>query len=148
TNNVSPLILNVSHSPLVPKSSQSVGITARIFDELPSGFTATLFWRIDSTTPPPFNSAAMFDDGAHNDGAAGDGIYGAVIPAQANNSVVEFYVQAVDSGGRVSTWTGPVIAAADTSGPTGQVANALYQVDDDPLNLYGAVAIGQPLYKL
>src|SRR5205085_1957390 len=102
--------------------------------------------RVDPATV--FNSAAMFDDGAHGDGAAGDGIYGAVIAAQANNAVVEFYVQAVDSGGRTNTWPGPVIAAGDGIGPTGQVANALYQVDDDALNAYGGVATGQPLYKL
>ncbi len=148
TNNVAPLILNVAHSPLVPKSSETVAITARIVDELASGFSVTLFWRVDSTVPPAFTSATMADDGGHGDGANGDGIYGALIPAQANNTVVEFYVQATDSGGRGITWPRPVIAAPDGTGPTGQVANALYQVDDNPLNLYGGVAVGQPVYKL
>src|SRR4051794_34227265 len=127
--NIAPLILDLAHSPLVPASTQTVAITARIVDEQTTGNSATLFWRVDSTTPPAFTSTPMFDDGAHGDGAAADGIYGAIIPAQANNTVIEFYVVATDAGARSSSWPGPVIAAVDGAGPTGQVANALYEVD-------------------
>src|SRR3954469_15349274 len=138
--NIAPLIMNVAHSPLVPASTQTVAITARIVDEQTTGISATLFWRVDSTTPPAFTSTPMFDDGAHGDGAAGDGIYGAIIPAQPNNTVVEFYVQASDSGNRLSTSPRPAIAATDGTGPTGQVVNALYQVDDNPQNAYGVLS--------
>lgn len=40
----------------------------------------------------PFTKTQMFDDGAHNDGAAGDGVYGASITVQASN--VQYYVYA------------------------------------------------------
>src|ERR1043166_5044601 len=123
TNNVAPLILDVAHSPLVPRSSQAVAITARIVDEAKAGLGITLFWRVDSATPPPFSSFVMLDDGNHGDGAPNDGLYGATIPAQANNSVVEFYVQATDQGGRASFWPGPPLAAADQPGPATQTVN-------------------------
>ena len=81
--------MNVAHSPLVPLSTEAVAITARIVDELTNAPVVTLFWRVDAASPPAFSSATMFDDGAHGDGAARDGVYGAIIPAQANNAVVE-----------------------------------------------------------
>jgi hypothetical protein len=37
----------------------------------------------------------MFDDGLHDDGAAGDGVYGATLPPYAPNTVVRYYVEAV-----------------------------------------------------
>ena len=146
--NIAPLILNVAHSPLVPASTQTVAITARIVDEQTTGVSATLFWRVDATTPPAFTSAPMLDDGNHGDGASADGIFGAIIPAQPNNTVIEFFVAASDAGARSSTWPRPAIAATDGTGPTGQVANALYQVDDNVQNTFGVISPTHPVYKL
>jgi spore coat protein CotH len=42
-----------------------------------------------------FTKAQMFDDGMHDDVAAGDGIYGATLPGQAWGSWTRFYVEAV-----------------------------------------------------
>src|SRR5205814_6846245 len=78
----------------------------------------------------------MFDDGAHNDGAANDGVYGAVLPAQPNGSVVEFYVQASDASANTRSWPAPAsmtyTASGPPAGPFSQVVNAMYQVDDAP----------------
>ncbi|HZG01271.1 MAG TPA: T9SS type A sorting domain-containing protein, partial [Chitinophagales bacterium] len=41
-----------------------------------------------------FFPTAMFDDGAHDDAAAGDGIYGASIPGQTAGTWVRWYVEA------------------------------------------------------
>ncbi len=46
-----------------------------------------------------FTALPMFDDGAHNDGAAGDGVYGAFLPGQAAGSWVRFYIEAVANDG-------------------------------------------------
>src|ERR1051325_2591537 len=48
----------------------------------------------------------MFDDGAHGDGAAHDGIFGAVIPASASTTgqMVRYYISATDLNGRASRW--------------------------------------------
>ncbi len=42
----------------------------------------------------PFQRVAMFDDGAHNDGAAGDGVYGASIPPAPGMTQVRYYIEA------------------------------------------------------
>ncbi len=143
TNNLAPMILGTAHLPVVPRSTDSVVVTARIVDESPSGISVTLFHRVDAATPPAFSSMTMRDDGLSGDTAANDGLYSAVLPAQPNGSVVEFYIQATDQSGKSRTWPAPAIASADDgSGPTGQVANALYQVDD---STYTGT---QPLYKI
>jgi hypothetical protein len=42
-----------------------------------------------------FVRTPMFDDGTHNDGLAGDGLFGASIPGNAAGTYVRFYVEAV-----------------------------------------------------
>ena len=70
----------------------------------------------------------MFDDGAHNDGVADDGLYAATLAPQANGTIMEFYVQAMDPAGLTRTWPAP---AWETNNTFAQLANALYQVDDE-----------------
>ncbi|HEY6168977.1 MAG TPA: DUF1566 domain-containing protein, partial [Verrucomicrobiae bacterium] len=48
-------------------------------------------------------SVAMLDDGAHQDGAAGDGVYGAQIPAFPNGTMVSYFVTAANSAGFFAT---------------------------------------------
>ena len=130
SGNVAPLVLDVAHFPPVPKSTDTVSITARIRDEQPlSATTVTLFHR-DHTSAGPggFSSVVMRDDGAHGDGLAGDGVFGAQLPPAANGTVVEFYVRAADSTGNNRTWPAPVMAP---NGTFEQAANAVFQVDDE-----------------
>ncbi len=134
-----PLILEVRHFPLVPRSTDRVVVTLRLLDEPINGLTAQLFWRQDSSNPGPFASVAMHDDGLHEDGGPGDAVFGGVIPSQDNNAIVEFYVVASDADGLVRKWPGQVLEEDQT---LAQVANALYQVDD------AGLPGGQPLYKL
>ncbi len=42
-----------------------------------------------------FNKVQMYDDGQHNDGAAGNGVFGANIPGYAAGTGVRFYVEAI-----------------------------------------------------
>jgi hypothetical protein len=132
--NIAPFILQVSHFPTMPKSSEPVAVTARLLDERTNGVTAALRFRIDGAGS--FSTIAMYDDGIHRDGPAGDGFYGALLPAHTNNSVVEFYVEARDLEGNVRTWPGPVQPAGVQS------ANLLFQVRD---SIYSGQ---QPLYLL
>jgi hypothetical protein len=143
-NNSAPLILDVSHFPLIPNSTNQIIVSARLLDESVGGLAVSLFYRVDSATPPPFSSVPMHDDGLNGDAVASDGLYAAIIPAQANNSVVEFYVSATDPQNLTRTWPGPAIAAPDGAGPTGQVVNALFQIDNTVYSPTNA----QPLYKL
>ncbi len=80
--------------------------------------------------------------GAHGDGRAGDGVYGAQIPPQADGAIVEFYVEAIDDGGRSRTWPAPSLV----DGQWQQVTNALYRVDAAlDADTYWQIG-GRPLY--
>ena len=137
--NVAPLLYEVEHAPAVPRSTDAITIHARVVDELTNGFTVTLFYRVaTSTTPPAFTSTPMFDDGAHNDGLAGDGVYGAVLSALANGTILEFYVRTSD-GSASRTWPAP---ALDEFLTPVQAANAQLQVDNE------VFAGGQPILRL
>jgi hypothetical protein len=134
TNRLAPLILNVRHRPAVPRSPEPVLVTARAVDDQPGPLTVTVWHRVDGAAA--FTPALMADDGAHGDGRAGDGEFGAWLPAQPPDTVVEFYVEARDGEGLARTWPAPV------QPENAQLANCLYQVDDRP---YTAP---QPLYRV
>jgi len=42
-----------------------------------------------------FDKMQMFDDGAHGDSSAADGIYGALLPGQSSGQWVRFYIEAI-----------------------------------------------------
>ena len=134
--NTAPFILNVTQFPFVPTSGDSVTATATIVAAA-AGNTITVHYRNDGAAS--FTTATMYDDGLHGDALANDGIYGASLPAQANNTIVEFYVQATDSGSRTRTWPAPAI---NSSGASGQFCNCLYQVDNT------VYAGAMPYYKM
>ena len=135
---IPPVILDVEHSPAIPRPTDPVTVTARIVDELPTPKSVSLHWRVGGGT---WAILPMYDDGLHGDGLAGDGVYGATITQQANLAIVEFYVEARDAGDKVRTWPGPVPGY-------GQAANLLYQVDSayDPTAAW--VPGAQPVYRL
>ena len=78
-------------------------MNATVIDDRAPTVTVTLNYRRDGVAN--WTTAPMFDDGAHNDGNAGDRIFGAQIPAEANGTIVEFFVSASD-GARVRTRAG------------------------------------------
>jgi hypothetical protein len=134
TSNQAPLILDVAHHPSVPRSDQPVTVTVRIVDEVLVGLQVNLHHRVDGAAE--FLTTVMLDDGQHGDGIAGDSVFGAVLPPQSQDTVVEFYVEARDNSGLSRTWPAPVQ-------PSGtQAANCLYQVDDQ------AYSGSQPFLKV
>src|SRR6185503_7157138 len=58
-NNIAPLILEPSHFPIVPKSTDALLFTTRVVDEAAGGIMVRLNHRIDSATPPAFSSVIM-----------------------------------------------------------------------------------------
>ena len=143
TSNIPPMILEARHEPAVPRSTDTVSITARILDEQTNGLTVRLWYRTHNTaSPDPFVSTNLFDDGLHRDSLSNDGIYGAVLPAMADLTLVEFYLEAIDSGGRARTWPAPTAVATDQAGPPTQSNNAVYQVDNS------TYAGSQPVFRL
>jgi len=151
-DDVAPLILDVSHYPTIPGSNDPVTVTTRIINELMPGIMVTLHYRIDVSAystgtyphhnPDDYNSLIMFDDGAHGDGQANDGVYGVELPSQSDGTIVEFYLEASDAGAKSRTWPAPSIV----DGVAEQVTNLLYLVDDsfEPYWTPGS----QPIYYL
>jgi hypothetical protein len=153
-NDIPPVILKMQHSPLIPRPTDPVTITAMVIDESTQSPTVRLRYRVDRSTYTSANvypqtgtdylSVTMADDGQHGDGAAGDGVYGAQIPSHPDGTIIEFYVEAVDAGGKVRTWPAPSLV----DGQWRQVTNALYRVDAavNPDTYWQAG--GEPLYYL
>ncbi len=83
-----PDISDIQQSVSSPSYNDSVWITANI-----SNLTSA-FLEYKNETFAPFNSISMYDDGNHNDGIAGDNIFGALIPASNPAATVFYYIYA------------------------------------------------------
>jgi hypothetical protein len=59
-----------------------------------TGLQQVRLW-LSSSLTSPFSSVIMYDDGNHQDGASGDGKYGAHIPAYPAGTVIRFYIEAI-----------------------------------------------------
>ncbi|CAN5254060.1 hypothetical protein BH23VER1_BH23VER1_07890 [soil metagenome] len=118
TSDGSPLVLDVLHSPAVPRPGDAITVAATLFDEGPlAALTVDLRWRVSTTSPEPFQALTMTDGGG--------GRFSATIPPQPLGTVVEFYVSALDAASNLRTWPPPTDAAGT------QGANAHFQVDDE-----------------
>jgi len=90
--NAGPAITDVSHSPVQPASGQAVVVSARVYD--PDALSSlVLNYRVDPATN--FTSVAMSYNGA--------GFFSAVVPGQAANAGVAFYIEATDNGATRAT---------------------------------------------
>lgn len=138
---IAPVVSDVRHAPLVPTSTQAVTVTATVMDDRAATVTVTISYRKDGAAN--WTSAPMFDDGAHNDGVAGDRIFGAQLPAEPDGTIVEFHVAASD-GTRTRTWPAPALNNAKPGDPfvAEQSQNCLYQVDNT------AYTGAMPLYRV
>lgn len=136
--NIAPIITRVAHSPVIPQPTDVVTVSARLIDEHTNGLALTVYYRNATTaTPGGFVAAPMFDDGAHNDGLAGDNIFAAILPAQPGGTVIEFYLLAQDLEGHTRRY--PNVVPPTNSLRT---ANCLYQVDE------GVYSGSQPVYRM
>jgi len=81
-----PSILNHGSSTANPIYGSTITITAQVSNET----AVYIGYRTDHTLK--FNRIQMYDDGAHNDGLAGDHLYGANFPV--NGLTIEYYIYA------------------------------------------------------
>ena len=70
------------------------------------------------------NVITMFDDGAHSDGAAGDGVFGATIPAFPAGTTVPYSISATDSLGGTAA-SGSASYTVVTAAPSLAVTSSL-----------------------
>ncbi|MBL7013743.1 MAG: CotH kinase family protein [Candidatus Marinimicrobia bacterium] len=86
---VAPLIGDVFQSIDTPEAGQTVIITAEV-----TGATSVELMATTSHAHTHFSAIDMLDDGQHNDGEAGDGLYGAIFPFDESGSTVHYYIRA------------------------------------------------------
>jgi hypothetical protein len=104
---VGPIIRNVTNNPPPLAAHEDLVITAEVSPALAAVGQVRLIFRVNYTEEhrmiPP-GGLIMLDDGQGADAVAGDGIYTAVLPAQAYGpgDMVRWYVLAVDVAGNVS----------------------------------------------
>jgi hypothetical protein len=96
-NRTSPQISEVAYtvdgvSFVKPNSTQNVDVTALV-NSSDGIHKVNLYW--GSGFMGHFNKVEMFDDGNHNDGEAGDNVFGGQIPAMETGSWVRFYIEAL-----------------------------------------------------
>jgi CotH protein/lamin tail-like protein len=85
-----PTFLNFGHSPLKPNSADPVHFWARAENPNDPVKSIALRYRVSGA----FLLLDLWDDGMHGDGAAGDGLYGADLPAFNFGDQVQYYFQA------------------------------------------------------
>ena len=97
------VVNTVEHRPAAPTDGDNLIITARVRPTFDAVTNVTLHYRVMWSNEV---TVAMFDDGGHSDGAAGDGLFGATIPAGASTprQMVRWFVTATDTSGTESRW--------------------------------------------
>ena len=124
-----PIIVGVRHEPVIPTADQGVRVLAVVSDDQPLQ-NVTLPWEVDDADDSR-DSTEMVDDGEGDDGIAGNGVYGADIPAQSNLDVIAFWIDAEGEGDQSTR------APADAPDRP-----YLYQVESSP------AAEIRPLYRI
>jgi hypothetical protein len=82
-----------------PSSEESVSVKATVSST--SGISKVVLYYTTGITGV-FSKTTMVDDGAHNDGLADDGIYGAAIPGYSAGTLVRYYVEAIAANAALS----------------------------------------------
>ena len=101
SGNTPPQVDSVLHSPAVPKSNQSVKVTARVYSSAGTSSVQVFYRQDDINNANSYVSQTMVDDGSNGDAVAGDGVYTATVTAhQVNNRIVQFYVKATATNGQ------------------------------------------------
>jgi CotH kinase protein/Lamin Tail Domain/Bacterial Ig domain/Immunoglobulin I-set domain/Bacterial TSP3 repeat len=138
-----PGIANVTHTPNLPLDSDPLVVTAKVFPTARAVSSVTLHYRVMFNTE---TNLPMYDDGTHGDGAAGDGVYGATIPASASTTgeMVRYYITALDVSNVVSRL--PVFSdPASTAEYFGTVVNPNYVTSAIPIiHLFASPSVLQP----
>ncbi|MFB3788884.1 MAG: CotH kinase family protein [bacterium] len=100
TDTLSPLILDVEHSPKIPQPFQEITVTARVSDG--DGQIESVQFYYGWNRGTQYLAVAMNDDGLLGDATPGDGLYTARVEGARASSLFRFYIQATDNDGHQS----------------------------------------------
>jgi hypothetical protein len=87
---IAPTLENTTRNIEEPEEGQDVWVTAEVTNAMQVDLMITTNREYASF----FEPFEMKDDGLNNDGAAGDGVYGALIPFQSADEKIKYYVRA------------------------------------------------------
>ena len=98
-----PAIIEAGHTPNVPQNNEDILVTVEVAETFYPVTNVVMRYRVMFGAEL---EQVMFDDGLHNDGAAGDGVYGGTIPASASapSQMVRWFFRATDDRGNTSRW--------------------------------------------
>lgn len=104
--NPGPLITEAASAPAPPNGptvNDDITVTCRVTPSFAAVAEVKMSWRIMFT---PVQQMILADDGQHGDGAAGDGVYGGIIPKSSytQGQLVRWFFTATDADGRSSRW--------------------------------------------
>ncbi len=99
-----PHVSELGHTPFQPGSTDDVTVTARVESAAPLRSVELHLEVLRGDIRETADLLSMFDDGAHNDGAAGDGTFGARVAALSSQTLVHYRVRAEDREGRVTVF--------------------------------------------
>ncbi len=151
---IAPILSGFSYWPLYPLPGETMSIQVNVWDNGSINTVNAVIEDSDGST----DIYTMYDDGTHNDGAEGDGRYGAVITLPTDLQSMSLTVTATDDGGGTSNapFCGPIELNFDYE-PPGIVINELLPFNttthydemgdaDDYLELYNASGLTVSLY--
>jgi hypothetical protein len=127
-----PTVDQITHSPVVPSSSQPVVVTAKIASA-GGAPTVELVRRLDNINAnAAWTTLPMNDTGSGGDATAGDGVFSATVPAQADGAIIQFYVRATAPGGEINEAprngaTRPAMWIVDNSPPTSRPGTVVHR---------------------
>ncbi|MFM1770460.1 MAG: hypothetical protein RJA22_2989 [Verrucomicrobiota bacterium] len=126
-----PAISEPAHAPNTPADTEDIVVTARVEPTFAPVASVTVRYRVMFNTE---SELAMFDDGLHGDGAAGDGVYGQTLPIAAlstNGQMIRWYIRATDTVGTVGRW--PLFLAPTETEYLGTMVNPNYVTSALPI---------------
>ncbi|HUR46534.1 MAG TPA: lamin tail domain-containing protein, partial [Candidatus Saccharimonadales bacterium] len=126
-----PVIADAGHTPNVPLDNDDLLVTAHVSASFFAVSSVAMKYRVmfDAEVSQP-----MYDDATHGDVTAGDGIYSAIIPANAstNGQMVRYFISATDVNSHTSRW--PLYSdPAGTAQYLGTVVNPGYATSKLPI---------------
>ncbi|MEM6967453.1 MAG: CotH kinase family protein, partial [Bacteroidota bacterium] len=92
--NILPILTDIQNN--FPSSNQNILVSTFVEDD---GDIASVELHYQLDNQGSLLIEPMYDDGNHDDGAANDGIYGAIVPAIGTGGIVNYFVKAIDNTG-------------------------------------------------
>jgi len=117
-----PQIDALLHSPAVPRSTNTIRVTAKLSSAFPLVSVQTICRTDSANGNRRWTNIVMNDQGTNGDSVAGDGVWTAEIRPKRNGQVVQFYVIATATNGQTCLLP-----------REGEEAPAMFVVDDRPV---------------